>query len=70
MEQSTPDQGFFIAQRLADGSPGRPIGNDDGAIMLFDDLGKALEVRTCMEAEHGPLGVFKINISFVGEVIA
>jgi hypothetical protein len=64
------DQGFFIAQRQADGGPGRPIGNDDGAIMLFEELDKVIAVRNAMEEEHGPLGVFKLNISFAGEVIA
>lgn len=65
-----PNQGFFIAQRQPDGSPGRPIGNDDGAIMMFEELDKVLEVRKEMEAEHGPLGVYKVNMVFAGEVIA
>lgn len=68
MEQ--PSQGFFIAQKQQDGSPGRPIGNDAGAIMMFEDLAKALDVKRVMEVEHGPLGVFAVNMVFVGEVVA
>ena len=63
------NQGFFLAQKLPDGSPGRPIGNDAGAISMFEELDKALEVRRMMEAEHGPLSVFAVNMSFCGEVV-
>ena len=63
------DQGFFLAQRQEDGSPGRPIGNDDAAIMLFDDLANAVRVRDGMLAECGPLGIFKLNVVLVGEVV-
>ena len=65
----TFDQGFFIAQKLPDGGPGRPIGNDDGAISVFDDLGVATKVRDDMLAEHGLLGIFKINVALAGEVL-
>ena len=64
------NQGFFIAQKLTDGSPGCPIGNDAGAIMMFEDLVKALDVKRAMEMEHGPLSVFAVNMSFCGEVVA
>jgi len=70
MSQAVLDQGFFIAQKQQDGSPGRPIGNDDGAIMMFEELDKASEVRKNMEVEHGPLSVFRVNMVFVGEVVA
>lgn len=63
------NQGFFIAQKQPDGTPGRPIGNDDGAIMLFEDFDKACEVLKEMQAEYGPLSLFKVNLVFAGEVI-
>jgi hypothetical protein len=69
MDQPTPDQGFFIAQKLLDGSPGRPIGNEDSAIMLFEDLCVAQKVRDELSSEHGPLSIFKVNMVFCGEVV-
>lgn len=63
------NQGFFIAQKLADGSPGKPVGNDDGAIMLFEDFDKAIIVRGGLEKEHGALGIFRVNLVFAGEVL-
>ena len=62
--------GYFIAQKQPDGTPGRPIGNEEDAIMLFEDLEKAREVQLTMSAEHGPLSVFKVNLVFAGEVLA
>ena len=38
--------------------------------MMFEDLAKALDVKRVMEVEHGPLGVFAVNMVFVGEVVA
>jgi hypothetical protein len=69
MSQSTPDQGFFIAQLLPDGSPGRPIGNDDGSIAMFEDLDVAKSTRDSLLAEHGPLSIFSVNMVFSGKVI-
>ena len=69
MDQLTPDQGFFIAQRLPDGSPGRPIGNDDGSIAMFEDLDVARKTREDLTPEHGPLSIFSVNMVFSGEVI-
>ena len=72
------DSGYFIAQRLPDGSPGRPVGNnlfadqlpDNGSIMMFDDLGKANVVRRLVEEELGqPLSLFKMNMAFAGVVV-
>ena len=63
------NRGFFIAQKQSDGSPGRPVGNGAGAIMMFEDLEKALEVKRALEVGHGALGVFAVNMSFAGEVV-
>lgn len=64
------NQGFFIAQRQADGSPGKPIGDEEtGAIMMFEELDSALEVKSRLQAEHGQLSIFKINLVFAGEVV-
>ena len=63
------DAGFFIAQKQEDGTPGRPVGNDDGSIAVFEELDTALEVRDSLAAEHGKLSIFRINISFSGEVL-
>ena len=63
------NEGFFVAQKLADGSLGRPVGNDDGAIMLFEELERAAAVRLSLLEESSDLAVFKVNLVFVGEVI-
>ena len=63
------NSGFFVAEKLPDGSPGRPIGNEDGAIMLFEDLALADRVRSGAAPENGPLTIFKVNIVFAGEVL-
>ena len=62
--------GYFIAQKDQDGSPGRPIGNEDGAIMLFDDLAVARKVRDDSLAECGQMYIWRVNISILGEVAA
>jgi hypothetical protein len=64
------DSGFFIAQRLPDGSPGRPVGNSDGAMSLFEDLSVARKVKEDMEQEVGPLAIFRLNVVYCGEVVA
>jgi hypothetical protein len=63
------NSGYFIAKKLPDGTPGRPIGNEEDAISLFEDLDLAVKVRDSMLPEHGELSVFKINVAFVGEVL-
>jgi len=63
------DEGFFIAQKLPGGGPGRPIGNEDGAIMVFEELALVAKIRGEMAKEHGSLGIFRINVVLVGEVI-
>ncbi len=62
--------GFFIAQKQEDGSPGRPVGNEDGAIMMFEDLDVAKGVRDNMQEEGAPLAIFKVNLVYAGEVLA
>lgn len=66
------NRGYFIAQKLASGAPGRPVGSstDDGAISLFEELTVARRVRDELVPEHGPLSIFQINLVVVGEVIA
>ena len=62
--------GFFLAQKLPDGGPGKPIGSgDDGAIAMFEDLDVAVQVRDSLAGELGPLSIFRVNLVFVGEVI-
>ena len=69
-DKQLPGNGFFIAEKQADGSPGRPLGNEDGAIMLFDDLDTVRSARDTYSKELGhPLSIFKIAITPAGEVI-
>lgn len=63
-------QGYFIALKKPDGSPDRPIGNDDGAISMFEDLGMAVRVAENLSTPDQPLHVFQVNLVFVGEVLA
>lgn len=63
------NQGYVIAKKNADGDMGRPIGNDEGAIALFEELDLAVKVRNSMVPEHGPLSVFIVNLVFAGEVV-
>lgn len=62
--------GYFIAIKREDGSPDRPIGNDDGAISMFEELDQARATAASLSEEHGPLAVFQVNLVFVGEVLA
>ncbi len=61
--------GFVLAKKQSDGSMGRPVGNEDGAVMVFDDLEIARIVQKNMETSHGALSIFIANISFSGEVL-
>jgi hypothetical protein len=63
------NKGFFLAQKQDDGTPGRPIGNEDGAIMMFEELEVAVRAMQDLPTNLAPMGVFQVNISFVGEVI-
>jgi hypothetical protein len=64
------EKGYFIAQKLANGTPGRPVGSEeDSGIMLFEDLNQARAVRDNMSLEHGALSIFVVNLGMVGEVI-
>ena len=63
------NQGFFIAKKQTDGSPGRPVGNEEGAIMLFEDLEVSTKVKDSMASEHGPLSIFRVNLVLAGEVL-
>ena len=68
-------QGFFIAQKKQDGSPGRPIGTGDfekdgnGPLLLFEDLEEATRVRAELVKSTGPLSIFQVNLVMAGEVI-
>ena len=45
------------------------MGNEDGAIMVFDDLAAARLAMFSLVGEMGPLSIFRLNISIVGEVV-
>lgn len=62
------NQGYFIAQREPDGSPGKPIGNEDGAIMLFDSKEQAQKVLDEMTKDVTDLRLYMVNYVVVGEV--
>lgn len=61
--------GYFIASKNADGSPGKPVGNEDGAVMVFDDLAAAKAARGSLVVEMGQLSIFQVNVSILGEVV-
>ena len=59
---------YFIAKKKQDGSPGKPIGNEVGAIMVFEELEVARGTCEVLSREHGQLSIFAMNIVVVGEV--
>ena len=63
-------QGFFLAMRQDDGSPGNTVGNDLGATMVFEDVAAAAAARESLRESYGKLAIFCINIVVVGEVLA
>jgi len=69
-ENGPMNQGYLLAEKLEDGSPGRPIGNEEGAVMLFDDLAVAQRIRDDMSDGELRLCVFRVNISISGEAIS
>lgn len=68
-------KGYFIAQKTADGSPGRPIGADEfvrdgnGPFLLFEDLDEAKKVKDQLVSQIGPLSIFCVNIVLSGELV-
>jgi hypothetical protein len=65
-------EGYVVAEELENGSPGRPIGNDDGSVALFDNLECARGVLEAVVKESGTvqkLCVFRANVSFAGKVV-
>lgn len=62
------DHGFFIAEQK-DGKLGRPIGNEHDAVMFFEDLDTAVKVKNLMSGLCADLRIYKMNMSFAGEVV-
>jgi hypothetical protein len=63
------DVGYFIAERQPDGRPGKPAGNDDGAIMVFEELDPAKSARDRISREISrEMAIYKLSIRLVGEV--
>lgn len=73
----TIQEAYILSKKNHDGSPGKPVGisaldetNEDGAMLLFEDLA---QVRTVMEhvmSEMGELSIFKVSVTLLGEVVA
>jgi hypothetical protein len=60
------DCGFFIAEKLPDGSPGRPVGDQEyDTVALFHTVEKAIQIRDSVNKD---LKIFRLNLVFVGEV--
>lgn len=63
------DKCYVIVQKTADGSPGRPVGDENGAIAVFEDSEQASKVLNDMKEDVPNLGIFRLNISMAGEVL-
>jgi hypothetical protein len=63
------NKGYFIAEKLENGKPGKPLGNEDGAIMMFDELDLALPVIGALKADNPRLSLFQTEVTITGEVI-
>ncbi len=70
-------EAFILSKRNSDGSPGKPVGisavdesNNDGGMLLFEDLGQARAVRDTVLPDVGPLSIFKVSVTLLGEVVA
>lgn len=60
------DKGYFLAEVQPDSSPGRPIGDNNGAIMVFDD--RELAFETLKKTGIDGLAVFLLNVQVIGRV--
>ncbi len=64
---------FMLCKKNPDGSMGTPLGvsvsggEDDKGLVLFDDQAQAKAVRS--ETEIPSLGIYKVSVTIVGEVM-
>jgi hypothetical protein len=63
------NDGYILATRATDGSPDQPIGSDEDAIMVFESVAAARSIRSGMGVSPGSLGIFKVTMNVVGEVV-
>lgn len=56
---------------------GRPLGvqaldeaNEDGGMLVFENLAEARVVKDLMAESVGKIGIFKVSLRMVGEVLA
>lgn len=67
---------YMLCQKLPDGTMGIPLGvsfsgdGDDKGMVLFDDHAMAKTIRSEVSSDVGALGVYKVAITIIGEVLA
>lgn len=67
---------YMLCQKNPDGSMGTPLGvnfsgeGDDKGLVLFDDKAMADVVRSETAGQVGSLGLYKVVLTIVGEVLA
>lgn len=59
---------IFLAEEREDGTPGKPIGNEQGAIMVFEDGEMARTVWNELRETIPTLAMFGASISVVGKI--
>jgi len=66
---------YMLCQKLPDGSMGTPLGvsfsggDEDKGMVLFDDSSMAGIVRKESSPDLGPLGLYKVLLTVVGEIL-
>ena len=67
---------YMLCKKNPNGSVGVPLGvsfsgdGDDKGMVLFDDETMARTVRAETAEQVGLLGLYKVNVTIVGEVLA
>ena len=63
---------IMIAEVTDEGGAGKPIGNEDGAVLIFEDEATAARVletlRTGKIRNLGNLALFAVNMAVVGRI--
>lgn len=65
------NKGYFLAEPLPNGAPGRPIGcAGSRGIIMFDDFAGLQSELDGIRKQYPKVKVFEFNVSLVGEVVS
>lgn len=65
------NKGYFLAEPLPNGAPGRPIGcAGSSGIIMFDSFAGLQDELKEIRKKYPKVKVFEFNMSLVGEVVS